>query len=115
MVSGEVRHLRRLPKSSHELVVMLGPPPTPPVEPLGAFGPVPQRLGARVAGIDAAPDGRLDAREGNVHRREQLGPAVPIQSEKSQALSSVVVDADREWGAYESGPIQRTEEGVNGS
>ncbi len=28
---------------------------------------VEQRLGVRVAGIDAAPDGRLDPREGNIH------------------------------------------------
>ncbi|MGH9270280.1 MAG: hypothetical protein ACRDZ2_03310 [Ilumatobacteraceae bacterium] len=36
-----------------------------------------------------------------------------VTLDEDKALSSVVVDADREWGADESGPMQRTEEGVN--
>ena len=59
-----------------ELVVVVGPPAAPAVVALAATGPVPQRDGVRVTGVDAAPDGCFDAVDGVVHGGEQLRPAV---------------------------------------
>src|SRR5450755_3537620 len=63
-----------------ELVVVVRPPAAPAVVALAATGPVPQRDGVRVTGVDAAPDGCFDAIDGIAHGGEQLFTAVPVQS-----------------------------------
>ena len=81
---------------------------------LAAPGPVPHLDGVRVPGVDAAPDGCLDAVDGVVHGGEQLRPTVPVQpvgvGDESQprrpvggspaepGLVDVVLDRDAEAG-----------------
>src|SRR2546421_10955892 len=75
---------------------MVRPPAAPSVELLDAPGPLYGRDGIRVASRDAAPDDRFDACDAIVHSREQLGPAVAVQS--------VSVDDEPEPGRPVGGP-----------
>ena len=59
-----------------ELVVMVGPPVARAVIALAATGPVPNRVGVRVTGVNAAADGCFDAGDGIVHGGEQRCPAL---------------------------------------
>ena len=79
-MTSDARSLDWSAQGGGELLVVVGPPAVPAIEPLTATGPVPPRHGVRITGVDAASDRCFDARDGIVDRSEQLGPTVSIES-----------------------------------